>query len=176
MGIGNNKTVDFYITKGIVEELMDYLGYSGRYSFMPCNNLPNEFHPGQTAQINLNGETIGIIGKVHPEKTNDAVFMFEINLNKILEKKTGKSISPEKEEGCLHREAASGNDTERGRTAEFSLTSSKGCKGRKNGGLCQECSGTHRAYGSKGKTQGAAQNAPGFPSDRPAGKRSGDPG
>lgn len=90
MGIGNNKTVDFYITKGIVEELMDYLGYSGRYSFMPCNNLPNEFHPGQTAQINLNGETIGIIGKVHPEKTNDAVFMFEINLDKLLEKKTGK--------------------------------------------------------------------------------------
>lgn len=90
MGIGNNKTVDFYITKGIVEELLDYLGYSGRYSFMPCNNLPNEFHPGQTAQINLNGETIGIIGKVHPEKTNDDVFMFEINLDKLLEKKTGK--------------------------------------------------------------------------------------
>ncbi len=90
MGIGNNKTVDFYITKGIVEELLDYLGYSGRYSFMPCNNLPKEFHPGQTAQINLNGETIGIIGKVHPEKTNDNVFMFEINLDKLLEKKTGK--------------------------------------------------------------------------------------
>ncbi|MCI8482585.1 MAG: phenylalanine--tRNA ligase subunit beta [Clostridia bacterium] len=89
-GIEANRTVDFYITKGIVEELLDYLGYGGRYSFVISDNLPKEFHPGQTAQINLNGEIIGIIGKVHPKKANEDVFVFEINLDKLLEKKTGK--------------------------------------------------------------------------------------
>ncbi len=33
-GLNNNKTVDFYVIKGIAEEVLDYLGYSGRYSFM----------------------------------------------------------------------------------------------------------------------------------------------
>jgi phenylalanyl-tRNA synthetase beta chain len=90
LGIGNQKKVDFYIVKGIVEELLDYLGYGGRYSFVAPKNLPQEFHPGQTADINLNGEIIGIMGKVHPKKTSDDVFVFEINLDKLLEKKTGK--------------------------------------------------------------------------------------
>jgi phenylalanyl-tRNA synthetase beta chain len=90
VGIGNQRKVDFYILKGIVEELLDYLGYGGRYSFVMPKQLPSEFHPGQTADINLNGEIIGIIGKVHPKKTSDDVFVFEINLDKLLEKKTGK--------------------------------------------------------------------------------------
>ena len=90
LGVGISQKVDFYITKGIVEELLDYLGYGGRYSFVLPNEIPEEFHKGQTAQINLNGEIIGIIGKVHPKKTNEDVFMFEINLDKLLSKKTGK--------------------------------------------------------------------------------------
>ncbi|MBO5479367.1 MAG: phenylalanine--tRNA ligase subunit beta [Clostridia bacterium] len=89
-GIGTDKKVDFYILKGIVEELMDYLGYAGRYSFVLPKALPEEFHPGQTAEINLNGQIIGIMGKVHPKKTSDDVFVVEINLDKLLEKKTGK--------------------------------------------------------------------------------------
>ena len=32
--IGNNKQVDFYVIKGIAEELLDYLGYKNRYSFV----------------------------------------------------------------------------------------------------------------------------------------------
>lgn len=86
----NVKQVDFYITKGIVEELLDYLGYSGRYSFVIDENIPEEFHKGQTASINLNGEIIGIIGKVHPKKAKEDVFAFEISLDKLLAKKTGK--------------------------------------------------------------------------------------
>lgn len=43
-GIDNHKKVDFYIAKGIVEELLDYLGYEGRYSFVMPTNIPNEFH------------------------------------------------------------------------------------------------------------------------------------
>lgn len=91
LGIENSKKVDFYIIKGIVEELLDYLGYAGRYSFVLPKELPEEFHPGQTADINLNGEIIGIVGKVHPKKAeNNDVFVFEINLDKLFDKKTGK--------------------------------------------------------------------------------------
>ena len=85
-----SKKVDFYVVKGIVEEMLDYLGYVGRYSFLPLKEVPQEFHKGQSAEINLNGEKIGIIGKVHPKKTPNDVFVFEINLDKLLSKKTGK--------------------------------------------------------------------------------------
>lgn len=87
--VGNKKQVDFYVLKGIVEELLDYLGYSGRYSFT-AENLPNEIHPGQGANINVNGEILGVIGKVHPEVLKDNVFVFEISLDKLLNKKVGK--------------------------------------------------------------------------------------
>ena len=91
LGINNAKKVDFYIIKGIVEELLDYLGYAGRYSFVLPKELPEEFHLGQTADINLNGEISGIVGKVHPKKAeNNDVFVFEINLDKLFSKKTGK--------------------------------------------------------------------------------------
>lgn len=91
LGMDNTKKVDFYIIKGIVEELLDYLGYAGRYSFVLPKELPEEFHPGQTADINLNGEIIGIVGKVHLKKAeNNDVFVFEINLDKLFSKKTGK--------------------------------------------------------------------------------------
>ncbi len=89
-GIGNEKRIDFYIVKGILEELLNYLGFFGRYSFVIPKNLPEELHPYQTAEINLNGEIIGIMGKVHPKKVREDVFVFEINLDKLLAKKTGK--------------------------------------------------------------------------------------
>ena len=82
--------VDFYIIKGIIEELLDYLGYGLRYSFVIDNNIPEEFHPGQSAAINVNNDIVGYIGRVHPEKSKDAVYVFEINLDKLLDKKVGK--------------------------------------------------------------------------------------
>ena len=58
LGIGNKKQVDFYIIKGIVEDVLDYLGYGNRYSFvLPKENI-KEFHPGQVAEINVNGEIV----------------------------------------------------------------------------------------------------------------------
>ncbi len=88
-GIGNTKKVDFYIVKGIVEELLDYLGFGGRYSFVTDGDIPCEFHPYQTALISVNNDKVGIIGKVHPEKAKEDVFVFEINLDKLLAKKVG---------------------------------------------------------------------------------------
>ena len=85
-----SKQVDFYDIKGVVEELLDYLGYGGRYSFEVKDELPQEFHPYQTAQISVNNNIVGIIGKLHPNCTKDNVYVLEINLDKLLEKKTGK--------------------------------------------------------------------------------------
>lgn len=88
-GLNNNKTVDFYVIKGIAEEVLDYLGYAGRYSFMK-QEMPKEMHPGQSAMINVNGSNIGMIGKIHPSVTKDDVYVIEINLDELFTKKVGK--------------------------------------------------------------------------------------
>lgn len=88
-GLNNNKTVDFYVIKGIAEEVLDYLGYSGRYSFMK-QEMPKEMHPGQSAMINVNGSNIGMIGKIHPSVTKDDVYVLEINLDELFTKKVEK--------------------------------------------------------------------------------------
>ena len=88
-GLNNIKNVDFYTIKGVVEEILDYLGYAGRYSFIK-QEMPKEIHPGQSAYINVNGTNIGIIGKLHPCVTKDDVYIFEINLDELFQKKVGK--------------------------------------------------------------------------------------
>lgn len=89
-GIGNTKNVDFYMLKGVAEELLDYLGYNGRYSFVKNQELPKELHPGQTALISVNNDIVGVIGKLHPSQTKENVYVMEVNLSKLLNKKVGK--------------------------------------------------------------------------------------
>ena len=90
LGINNKKNVDFFIIKGIAEEVLDYLGYNGRYSFVLPKESIKEFHPGQVAEINVNGDIVGVVGRLHPEVTKDQVFVMEINLSKLLAKKVSK--------------------------------------------------------------------------------------
>ena len=89
LGLNNTKNVDFYTIKGVVEEVLDYLGYAGRYSFMK-QEMPKEMHPGQSAYINVNGTNVGIIGKLHPNVTKEDVYVLEINLDELFKKKVGK--------------------------------------------------------------------------------------
>ena len=90
LGIENKKDVDFYVIKGVAEEVLDYLGYSGRYSFVLPNKMPKEMHPGQTAAISVNNNIVGMVGKLHPSVEKDDVYVLEINLDKLLSKRTGK--------------------------------------------------------------------------------------
>ena len=54
VGIENKKDVDFYVLKGILEEVLDFLGYTNRYSLVVDENkLPVELHPGQSAVISV---------------------------------------------------------------------------------------------------------------------------
>jgi phenylalanyl-tRNA synthetase beta chain len=91
LGYKNRMNVDFYVIKGVAEELLDYLGYYGRYSFVPNKEkVPQELHPGQSAVISVNNDIVGVIGKVNPAIESEDVYVLEINLDKLLAKKVGK--------------------------------------------------------------------------------------
>lgn len=64
VGINNERKVDFYVIKGVAEEILDYLGYSGRYSFIANESYSQEFHPGQTAEISVNNDRVGVVRKI----------------------------------------------------------------------------------------------------------------
>ena len=89
LGIEGKKNVDFYVIKGVAEEILDYLGYANRYSFVIPKEIPSQMHPGQTADISVNNDIVGMVGKLHPAIEKDDVFVLEINLDKLLAKKTG---------------------------------------------------------------------------------------
>ncbi len=76
---------DFYHLKGIIENLLDYLGFNGRYSFK--EEQINDMHPGISAKILIDKEEVGIIGKVHPLINKDDIFISELSLTKIYNKK-----------------------------------------------------------------------------------------
>ena len=80
---------DFYLIKGIVENILDYFGLKNRYSFEVSN--ASDMHPGICANIILDREVIGIIGKVNPSISSDDIYMAELSLSKISDKKI-KSI------------------------------------------------------------------------------------
>ena len=52
--------------------------------------MPKEMHPGQTAAISVNNDIVGMVGKLHPSVEKDDVYVLEINLDKLLSKRTGK--------------------------------------------------------------------------------------
>ena len=87
----DKKKVDFYVIKGVAEEILDYLGYNGRYSFVRnLEKTPEELHPGQSAVISVNNDIVGIIGKIHPKVEKDDVYVLEIDLDRLLSKRVGK--------------------------------------------------------------------------------------
>ena len=81
----NNVNVkdDFYLLKGIVENLFDYLGLKNRYAFNKCEI--NELHPGISAEITIDRNRVGIIGKVHPSLVKDDIYVAEISMTKLYE-------------------------------------------------------------------------------------------
>lgn len=83
----NRVSVDFYLIKGIVENLLNYLGLKNRYNF-EVDNIPN-MHPGISARITLDREPIGILGRIHPSNHKDNIYVAEISMNKLM-----KTIKP----------------------------------------------------------------------------------
>ncbi len=81
---GVHVACDFYVLKGILENLLDYMGFKNRYSFEKCV-LP-DMHPGIGAKVLLDRKEIGVIGRVHPKLYKDDVYVFEISLNALMNK------------------------------------------------------------------------------------------
>jgi len=83
---GDPDTVDFFSVKGIVETLFDSLGVANHITYSPSKR--EGMHPGQTADILLNGEVIGYIGALHPRVQKNCglneTFVFEVAIESLL--------------------------------------------------------------------------------------------
>lgn len=79
------KTVDFFLVKGIVEDLFNYLDISVSYQQQQIDNM----HPGRTAQIWLDDKPVGMVGQIHPQLQNEFdlknAYVFDINLEHLLQ-------------------------------------------------------------------------------------------
>lgn len=80
--------VDFFHVKGIVEDILALTAahVTDAVTFVPAQVAG--FHPGQTAHILVNGEVVGVIGKVHPALAkpygvNVEAYMFSLNAASI---------------------------------------------------------------------------------------------
>lgn len=77
--------IDFYMLKGVIENLLEYLGYSNRYQF--SNETLKDLHPGISCSIKVDNEIVGYMGKVHPNISKKDLYVFEISLDKLMTKK-----------------------------------------------------------------------------------------
>ncbi len=82
-------TTDFYLIKGIVENILSYLGFTNRYSFKRAL-LPSLIHPGISAEVLIDNEPLGFIGAIHPSFSKLPIFIGELNLSELLAKKVAK--------------------------------------------------------------------------------------
>ena len=81
MGL-EKENVDFYVIKGVMEELLDHLGFENRYA-LKVEDIPSELHPGQSASIYVDNKKAGIIGKIHPNIAKENIYVMEINLEML---------------------------------------------------------------------------------------------
>ena len=81
---GTKVKADFYTLKGIICNLLDYLGFKNRYSFVA--EEISDLHPGMSARILLDRQPIGIIGRVHPSMKKDEIYVAEISMTELYNK------------------------------------------------------------------------------------------
>ncbi|WP_435930087.1 phenylalanine--tRNA ligase subunit beta [Dryocola sp. BD613] len=82
-------SVDFYDLKGDLESVLDLTGKLSDVEFRAAGNPA--LHPGQSADIYLQGECIGFIGVVHPElerklSLNGRTLVFEVLWNRVADR------------------------------------------------------------------------------------------
>lgn len=81
---GKKIAVDFYLVKGIIESLLKYLGLNNRYTFTK-DGIQKDYHPNKSASILVDNQVIGYLGQVHPLISKKEIYVFEINLEKLLQ-------------------------------------------------------------------------------------------
>lgn len=84
----DNTPVDFYTLKGILEELFSTIGLKESIRYNASQAYP-DLHPGRTAEIQLGGTPIGILGQVHPLVAQqfdlEDTYVFELNLEALVQ-------------------------------------------------------------------------------------------
>ncbi|MFT5708607.1 MAG: phenylalanyl-tRNA synthetase beta chain [Oceanospirillaceae bacterium] len=88
----DNESVDFFDLKGDLEALLNLSGCADEFSFV--SDQHTALHPGQTAKVVRNNETVGYIGALHPSLAkefgiNGNLYLFEINQQSL---QTGKIV------------------------------------------------------------------------------------
>lgn len=83
--INGRRSVDFYDAKGDLEALFAMLGI--KVEFIAAEHTA--LHPGQTATLIRDGQTVGWLGALHPRiqkklDVDGAIYLFELFLNPIL--------------------------------------------------------------------------------------------
>ncbi|MFB4165838.1 phenylalanine--tRNA ligase subunit beta [Alteribacillus sp. JSM 102045] len=83
---GEKKKADFFIVKGILEGLFEELGVLDKIQFVPSSR--KELHPGRSADIVLNGKSVGFTGQVHPSVQKEwdikETYVFQLDLDALL--------------------------------------------------------------------------------------------
>ncbi len=80
---GKTIEVDFYLVKGILEQLLNYFGVTDNYRFVSSTNIPKVFHPGKSAEIWVGEYLIGYVGCVNPSVNKLPIYMFELSLEPL---------------------------------------------------------------------------------------------
>ncbi|SEH56547.1 phenylalanyl-tRNA synthetase beta subunit [Halobacillus karajensis] len=80
------KPIDFFVAKGILEGLSQQLDLSFGYEKAKLDYM----HPGRTAVVSVDDETVGFIGQVHPKLQKQLglkeTYVFDINLEVLFKK------------------------------------------------------------------------------------------
>ncbi len=80
----NNRPVDFFDIKGLIEGLLQQLGYRG-YNFSPA--CASGFVEGETARLEIAGKSIGLLGKVEEKILQNgretAVYAVELEVSSL---------------------------------------------------------------------------------------------
>ncbi len=82
------ENMDFYMLKGVLEELFNKLGISD-CEYMPERNNP-VFHPGRCANIIWGNHILGVLGETHPDVTENydldtRLYVAEIDFNILMQ-------------------------------------------------------------------------------------------
>lgn len=83
---GQKEIVDFYLVKGLLEELAVQL--NTKFEFVKEEKVCDEMHPNRTASILWNNKKIGFIGQIHPKYAHDNdldnVYVFELLIDELI--------------------------------------------------------------------------------------------
>lgn len=84
---GQESPMTWYEAKGVLESVFERLALKIEYQ---PNRQDNRFHPGRTASLWLQGESLGRFGQLHPQLRSeyglpDSIYAFELDLDVLLD-------------------------------------------------------------------------------------------